>query len=417
MRLGRATEEVVGAFNHGHDVHRGSSVPSVQSMAPYIPMDRDCNCHVPQHGPRPFAFLAFRIGTTRSAWRSMHIRPPTTDGRSIAKCRRRCGARARVAIPPRCVAGSTTRSPARSARITTSAASRCSSRRATRWPVHHLHGDAAARWRHADLCGGVRSCGVRGAAAQRDDGERPAPVGVHARQAGARAGRAPGQRRDGAHALPIRFHRAMGTRRLGVDRRDVRQLAGPRADPPRDGGPARDRWPAALAASFPARAARRRRGALLRRDRPDPPRGRALPVARGLRRRASRTSSARRSRRCAFTWRRCDSDASPPTRSARGRSTTSSAKRRGSATSSSACCASRAPAARPPIRARRWTFARSSSGSSTSSWPLADARGARIVAELEDVPTVALQPDALRHVVLNLLDNAVKYGPRGQTCG
>ncbi|MEO8562199.1 MAG: HAMP domain-containing sensor histidine kinase [bacterium] len=47
--------------------------------------------------------------------------------------------------------------------------------------------------------------------------------------------------------------------------------------------------------------------------------------------------------------------------------------------------------------------------------PLADARGARISAELDDVPRVALQADALRHIALNLLDNAVKYGPRGQT--
>jgi signal transduction histidine kinase len=47
--------------------------------------------------------------------------------------------------------------------------------------------------------------------------------------------------------------------------------------------------------------------------------------------------------------------------------------------------------------------------------PIADARGAHIVTELEDVPPVALQPDALRHIVLNLLDNAVKYGPRKQT--
>ena len=47
--------------------------------------------------------------------------------------------------------------------------------------------------------------------------------------------------------------------------------------------------------------------------------------------------------------------------------------------------------------------------------PLADARGATLVAEIDAVPRVALQPDALRHIVLNLLDNAVKYGPRGQT--
>src|SRR4029079_7366590 len=46
--------------------------------------------------------------------------------------------------------------------------------------------------------------------------------------------------------------------------------------------------------------------------------------------------------------------------------------------------------------------------------PLADARGAKLVAEIDEVPRVALQPDALRHIVLNLLDNAVKYGPKGQ---
>jgi signal transduction histidine kinase len=47
--------------------------------------------------------------------------------------------------------------------------------------------------------------------------------------------------------------------------------------------------------------------------------------------------------------------------------------------------------------------------------PLADARGAKLVAQIDEVPRVALQPDALRHIALNLLDNAVKYGPRGQT--
>ena len=47
--------------------------------------------------------------------------------------------------------------------------------------------------------------------------------------------------------------------------------------------------------------------------------------------------------------------------------------------------------------------------------PLAAARGAHVSADLDAVPRVALQPDALRQIVLNLLDNAVKYGPRGQT--
>jgi signal transduction histidine kinase len=47
--------------------------------------------------------------------------------------------------------------------------------------------------------------------------------------------------------------------------------------------------------------------------------------------------------------------------------------------------------------------------------PLAESRKASVIAEVVSVPPVRLRPDALRHVLLNLLDNAVKYGPPGQT--
>ncbi|HEU4629793.1 MAG TPA: HAMP domain-containing sensor histidine kinase [Gemmatimonadaceae bacterium] len=47
--------------------------------------------------------------------------------------------------------------------------------------------------------------------------------------------------------------------------------------------------------------------------------------------------------------------------------------------------------------------------------PLAASRRATLDADLADGLTAALRPDALRHVLLNLLDNAVKYGPPGQT--
>lgn len=47
--------------------------------------------------------------------------------------------------------------------------------------------------------------------------------------------------------------------------------------------------------------------------------------------------------------------------------------------------------------------------------PLAQLRRVTVVAEAASVPPLALAPDALRHVLLNLLDNAVKYGPAGQT--
>jgi signal transduction histidine kinase len=47
--------------------------------------------------------------------------------------------------------------------------------------------------------------------------------------------------------------------------------------------------------------------------------------------------------------------------------------------------------------------------------PLAASRQARVEAILEPTPPVPLRPDALQRIFLNLLDNAVKYGPAGQT--
>jgi signal transduction histidine kinase len=47
--------------------------------------------------------------------------------------------------------------------------------------------------------------------------------------------------------------------------------------------------------------------------------------------------------------------------------------------------------------------------------PLAASRRARIVTEVLATPILPMRPEALRHVLLNLLDNAVKYGPNEQT--
>ena len=46
--------------------------------------------------------------------------------------------------------------------------------------------------------------------------------------------------------------------------------------------------------------------------------------------------------------------------------------------------------------------------------PLAAARHARVVTELDDKVGASVDAGALRQIVLNLLDNAVKYGPSGQ---
>ena len=47
--------------------------------------------------------------------------------------------------------------------------------------------------------------------------------------------------------------------------------------------------------------------------------------------------------------------------------------------------------------------------------PLANGKRASIVRKIEDGLTVPVDPGAFRQVILNLLDNAVKYGPPGQT--
>lgn len=47
--------------------------------------------------------------------------------------------------------------------------------------------------------------------------------------------------------------------------------------------------------------------------------------------------------------------------------------------------------------------------------PLAASRRVHLVTRIEARPTLAMRPEALRHILLNLLDNAVKYGPNEQT--
>ena len=46
--------------------------------------------------------------------------------------------------------------------------------------------------------------------------------------------------------------------------------------------------------------------------------------------------------------------------------------------------------------------------------PLARSRGSRVLTDLDDGPVAHLDGDAMRQILLNLLDNALKYGPAGQ---
>jgi len=47
--------------------------------------------------------------------------------------------------------------------------------------------------------------------------------------------------------------------------------------------------------------------------------------------------------------------------------------------------------------------------------PLAQERGARVETEIREALTAAVDGGAVKQIVLNLLDNALKFGPRGQT--
>lgn len=62
-QLSLGASEVIGAVNHGGDMHTNPSVPDADDLAHYIPYDSACACHRTRHGPGPSTFFAFRLGT------------------------------------------------------------------------------------------------------------------------------------------------------------------------------------------------------------------------------------------------------------------------------------------------------------------------------------------------------------------
>jgi signal transduction histidine kinase len=62
-RLRESVGELLGAVNHGDGVHTSPRIPDAKDMGHFIPMDEACNCHRPDHGPMPLRYLAFTLGT------------------------------------------------------------------------------------------------------------------------------------------------------------------------------------------------------------------------------------------------------------------------------------------------------------------------------------------------------------------
>jgi signal transduction histidine kinase len=54
----------VGAVNHGDNMHTSPHLPLAHELVHYLPTDIECDCHRTQAGPNPKAFFAFRLGTS-----------------------------------------------------------------------------------------------------------------------------------------------------------------------------------------------------------------------------------------------------------------------------------------------------------------------------------------------------------------
>ena len=62
LRLSAMLREALGAVNHGDYVHEHPPVPGARHLAHYLPFDSRCNCHRTYFGPTPIGAFAFELG-------------------------------------------------------------------------------------------------------------------------------------------------------------------------------------------------------------------------------------------------------------------------------------------------------------------------------------------------------------------
>ena len=63
QQLSGSAVEVVGAVNHGGHMHTNPHVPAANELVHYLPNDIRCDCHRTQAGPAPAAFFGYKLGT------------------------------------------------------------------------------------------------------------------------------------------------------------------------------------------------------------------------------------------------------------------------------------------------------------------------------------------------------------------
>jgi signal transduction histidine kinase len=63
QQLSVASVEVIGAVNHGENMHTSPHVPPAHELVHYLPTDIRCDCHRTNLGPLPKMFFGFKLGT------------------------------------------------------------------------------------------------------------------------------------------------------------------------------------------------------------------------------------------------------------------------------------------------------------------------------------------------------------------
>ena len=60
--LSASIREALGAVNHGDNLHTAPQIPDASEVPHYLPWDDGCSCHKPRLGPIPAAFFGFTLG-------------------------------------------------------------------------------------------------------------------------------------------------------------------------------------------------------------------------------------------------------------------------------------------------------------------------------------------------------------------
>lgn len=83
QQLSASAVEVVGAVNHGGNMHTNPHVPAAHELIHYLPNDLECDCHRTQAGPNPASFFGFRLGTVDVGVAENRYAVPTEGWRSL----------------------------------------------------------------------------------------------------------------------------------------------------------------------------------------------------------------------------------------------------------------------------------------------------------------------------------------------